>query len=714
MPKELRKRGKKKLKQQDQDHSGETRGPTSFSETQAEPGQTTQADPDAPFGIVEPNLKSYIYTIEAQLREWNNGEATYEYSDTMRPLEERTAFITSVLAEISGKEPQLATDPRCSAVLERLCYSMDDLARRTFMERLADSWVQLSKHRFASHVCQTALELACHTVSREHSGKFAMFAFSEQKSMTDIILDAAKELIDPLCELMMDQFASHVIRAMLKVLDPSSCVGGDAKSSHNSYSRSKKSEAFRQRQGSMMSVFHRREETSSPYQVPNSFGEMAGRYGETLRQSLGNNEVRAMVINPVASPILQMLLAIESKRGESEVPGSLMDRVLVGMVTRLLNQDRTIIREDYIEALLKDATSSHLMEVLVEISPPQIFHQIWATYFVGRLGQYITHPIVNFVVAKAVSRIDNEDHLRGLLAEAKGGWARSISLGRIGTIRALVERSTSLGVLEEKIIETIISSFGITKEDDQQFIIPCILHLKTLEAYHASQASQNQPENEPSGLEQPPQRKEGRPNDSKFSTQGALLLQSMLRVHAPFNASVLESLRMQSADVIIEIAHDPTGSRVLDVVLEAPRVPYPARRNFIMSLLGKYHILIDDRLGSRVADRCWDASDARLKRKIAESLIPHEYFLAQSIYGRHFAKKIRITLFQRNKSLWVSQQSLGPPRGTSQQLFTDESTAQDHREDQQEVGLGSPKKRKRMDEIDEIFSTVKRQPKNGS
>jgi nucleolar protein 9 len=41
--------------------------------------------------------------------------------------------------EMSDKEKQLATDPDCSIILERMVYSMDDFARRVFVDRLAGS-----------------------------------------------------------------------------------------------------------------------------------------------------------------------------------------------------------------------------------------------------------------------------------------------------------------------------------------------------------------------------------------------------------------------------------------------------------------------------------------------------------------------------------------------------------------------------------------------
>lgn len=94
----------------------------------------------------------------------------------------------AALTEMTGKELQLATDPDCSTILERLARSMDDFSRRVFMDKLAGSYATsilfhvlnsisgrclfrryptLAKHRFGSHVCQTYFNLAQNAVSSE-------------------------------------------------------------------------------------------------------------------------------------------------------------------------------------------------------------------------------------------------------------------------------------------------------------------------------------------------------------------------------------------------------------------------------------------------------------------------------------------------------------------------------------------------------------------
>lgn len=59
---------------------------------------------------------------------------------------ERRLFFVAALTEMSGKEKQLATDPDCSTILERMSYSMDDFVRRVFFDRLIGSYVRISKY----------------------------------------------------------------------------------------------------------------------------------------------------------------------------------------------------------------------------------------------------------------------------------------------------------------------------------------------------------------------------------------------------------------------------------------------------------------------------------------------------------------------------------------------------------------------------------------
>lgn len=72
-----------------------------------------------------------------------------------------------------------------------------------------------------------------------------------------------------------------------------------------------------------------------------------------------------------------------------------------------------------------------------------------------------------------------------------------------------------------------------------------------------------------------------------------------------------------SPEEIISLAHSPISSRVLDALLDSETVPLKSKRKFVVSLIGHFHVLVDDRIGSRVGDRCWAFADTYLKVRSA-------------------------------------------------------------------------------------------------
>lgn len=104
--------------------------------------------------------------------------------------------------------------------------------------------------------------------------------------------------------LIMDPFASHVLRAVLAVLSPTSFPP-----QQRSHLRSKKSAAHKARQGPMKSVFTGEAKSESNTNTSNYSPELqtkAAKFVATLREQLGANEVRALAASQVASPVLQV------------------------------------------------------------------------------------------------------------------------------------------------------------------------------------------------------------------------------------------------------------------------------------------------------------------------------------------------------------------------------------------------------------------------
>jgi nucleolar protein 9 len=111
------------------------------------------------------------------------------------------------------------------------------------------------------------------------------------------------------------------------------------------------------------------------------------------------------------------------------------------------------------------------------------------------------------------------------------------------------------------------------------------------------------------------------------------------------------------AESVVALCHDATSSRVIDAFIDSTSVPKSVKRKLSMSLIGYYHELVDDRIGSRVGDRLWDAAEPYLKEKIARSLLPHEQTIAGSEYGKYFARRLKLHILRKRPDEWKDMQS---------------------------------------------------------
>lgn len=663
MPREHRKRGKKHKKKPDDETYVQELNTTSYTEAgeplwiRPAPEDSPELNVDAPFGYVDADVKAYFRTVDDQIRGWQEADGDRRVIEEIAdPNEERRLFFMAALKEMRGKEKQLATDPDCSVILERMAYSMDDFVRRVFLDSLSGSYGVLAKHRFASHVCQTFLTVAKETVSREARGIISTVPESssegELRTLTQLVLDISEELLPAINSLVLDPFASHIIRALLLLLSLSNESAVPAL-------RSKKSVAWKTKQGPMRSVFlddKGKGKEVATQQAPAAFRTLARRFVEVLRAELNENEVRALAANNVASPVLQLLLEIEADLDMSKYSDSLMDRVTIGTITACSNGTATILEpSDYLNILLRDPTSSHLLETVVSRSPDNGFVVLWSTYFQGKLARLALHPVANFVVAKALERV-SADQLAAACGELEGNWSKMIKSSRTGVLRAIVDRAAGLRASEKEVGEAVFSAFSLVTEGDRKLLVSCVLPLLPMEEYKLAITADNVASAH-TGFTKQPIRHQATNTAMEPKVQGAILLQSLLRLPEPHNQIVIASIVSLSIHERLKIAHNATASRVYDMLLESPTVSASVKRQFVMDFVGYYHLLVDDRIGSRIGDRCWSFADTYLKEKIGRSLFAHEQTLVASYYGKFFARNVNLSLLQRRPEDWRNMQA---------------------------------------------------------
>ena len=108
----------------------------------------------------------------------------------------------------------------------------------------------------------------------------------------------------------MDGFASHVVRELFVLLCPQ-LFRSDAPHKSLAFVRSKKSAAWKAKQGPLKSIFgdeltQGQNQTRKGVTQPPAFREVAKKFVIMLRTTLDANEIRSLAASKVACPVLQV------------------------------------------------------------------------------------------------------------------------------------------------------------------------------------------------------------------------------------------------------------------------------------------------------------------------------------------------------------------------------------------------------------------------
>jgi len=184
----------------------------------------------------------------------------------------------------------------------------------------------------------------------------------------------------------------------------------------------------------------------------------------------------------------------------------------------------------------------------------------------------------------------------------------------------------------------------------------------------------------------------------------------------------LFSIAAMEIEALLALTRSATSSRILDALLTSPTTPPRALRTFLLSLIGHYPAVASDRIGSRVAEKCFAVADVYLKDKIAASLAadPRTAMdLQKSPYGHFFARKVELPLWERRRDDWKAKMARLAAEEKAKKAEEEDIA---NRKEQQQVaaveatnGGEEDKKRKKKrerkaDEVDEIFAKA-RDPK---
>ncbi|KAI8922968.1 armadillo-type protein [Entophlyctis helioformis] len=560
-------------------------------------------DPNA-LPVADNELREYFRHMEKLME-----EQEFETTDDMQ------LFIQNAYAELKGKELAIAGDFEGSRILEKLLRGSSDIQVRSQAYRFAGDFRRLVTHQFASHVVQTLLLLAADVVEREVDGEVAGF----EKTMDEDDLDAEEiewrnklpsmeKILVALCgecdgewsRLLLDPYASHVIRTLLNVLSGESLAD-------DSSIRSKKSSKYNKNHNNAFVA----KKPGVKRRTPESFAALLTSIVDSLTANLQDADLRIMATHPVANPVLQTLLEIPHA-STTLVPAFLKDG-------------------DFFKMLIEHQVGSHLAEKLVAKSSAMAFAGLFETHIRPRFLELCNHPLANFVIQRVLDKVSDQTQLDALLDIIEPEMERMLFRSRAGIVVKTIEACSRVPACQKRVLKALFAAVHTAGDDAKmKKCASVILLMTTYEKYEVL--------------------------DLAPSLQGALMLQHVASF-TPENAKLcVESIMAMEPESLFKWALDPIASRVVEAILASHTLALRTQRRLVRNFFGRFVELSSDKYGSHLVDKCWAVSNMDMRETIAQELADKMTSLAANFHAKFILRNCKVELYKKRRDEWVERQ----------------------------------------------------------
>lgn len=560
--------------------------------------------------------------------------------------EERSLFVDSVYSEANGKELKIACSQGCSRLMEKLISMSNAQQLRRIFSKFIGSFLHLVQHRFASHCCETLFIHAAPAAMQKtkHNTKSDDENGDEEPelSIADMFMAVIGELKENWGYLLTERFASHTIRVLLLVLagEPVDVTSTD------SFVASRKKERLEipTVQG------EEKVEKTKPekHTVPATFEPALKTIMTDMVAGLDDVYLRAMATHPVGNPVLQVLLFLElSHFGKSSAkdPKSTVRRLLPDESFEEESESSKFIR-----GLLYDPVGSRLLETMVRYLPGKAFKNLYRNNLGERVGSLSRNSTAGYVVLRMLERLGKDD--------------LKIAMGNIiPEVPGLIERSRLIvpKVLIERCVVRSVDTKDLAEALEGAYSKDPIIRLQQMLKFNVSESPA--PQSEDHDMDGESDEKERKPRgppqvsatEKAEKLHASLLVQAMLTVSGPLSQLVYSSLLAQSPETIVQLAQEPTTSRVLQSALTSTSSTPQIRRQLTTRFQGHLATLALSPSGSHVVDALWPATKDIffVKERMAQELERSEQTLRDSFVGRAVWRNWSMDLFKRRRGEWT-------------------------------------------------------------
>ncbi|KAJ6415767.1 hypothetical protein OIU84_004544 [Salix udensis] len=528
-------------------------------------------------------------------------------------FEERPVICGNALEEAKGKEFELATDYYISHTLQILLEGCNVDHLCDFLRGCAKVFPLISMDRSGSHVAETALKSLAMQLQDDE-------AYSV---IEETLTNLCKVIVDSPFDMMCNCYGSHVFRSLL-------CLCGGVPLDSPEFHRAKPS----------MILAERLNLSASSAPGNNLSHRHQGFPGLLKFLVLGmlkcsEEDVKSLLVDQYSSLVLQTALKLFSGH----------DQQLLQIIPVLLNCRKENLTEgNFIEMtavgdiveLMKEAACSHLMEVILAVSPESLYAEMFAKIFRKSLFELSSHHCGNFVVQALISHARDQEQMECIWEELGPKFRDLLEMGRSGVIASLIATSQRLHIHEHEVCKALADAVCLPNESPR-FVVDRILFL---ESYFACVEKSNWKW----------------PSGAKIHVMGSLILQTVFKFQNQLIQPYITSLTSMEVDHVLEAAKDAGGARTIEAFLDS-NASGKLKHRLINKLRGHFGELAMHSSGSFTVEKCFNASNLSLREAIASDLLSVQSELPKTKQGPYLLRKLDIDGYANRPDQWRSRQA---------------------------------------------------------
>ncbi|XP_071824564.1 nucleolar protein 9-like [Apostichopus japonicus] len=531
--------------------------------------------------------------------------------DGFQETHEQEMFLENVFKQTEEQEVKLCQNQTISRILEEILPLGKSSQILTFFKGLLSDSETIMYDRFGAHVLQTTMMLSLEFAAKQ----------DEADAFNGLLLNLSQSVRDQLESVVMDTYASHVLRTLLQVF------GGLQVAEKVTRSKLSREQQQRDMIQETRVILENRPET---YQ--NEF---------LLLQSelMKSKQLEEYIGSPSACPVLAVLLLVLQKNDKDSCR-----KVCRKLIKKCeLKQEPSSDSKRTLPDAVVNPISSHLIETIIEVASDDILKDLTETCFNGLLLKLAKTPVANFILQRLIAKTVQSESMDQIMTELTKGFHKILAANNTGVLLQLAETCFLFPAHQETFLKSLLEALkGFTPEERQLKAIILIGSLQSFEVLFPSEDDENS--NSGTG--------EVKPKGIEVKLHGSLLLQSLLKFQN--KRIVVNGFMALSTEELKTIICQPAGSYLLEHFMSNERIKDKKKEQLINTMKNDLFSICCDKSGSRAMESVFKMSSIKMKTIIAEVLAKKETQLHSDRFGCFMHRTCQLSQFKHRRNAWTS------------------------------------------------------------